>query len=105
MKTENIIAVGAGPSGLSLSALASTCSEVSVSLLERAAHFEWHCGMMLNNARMQSNALKDLVTPVDPTNPFGFLSFLKFHGRLYSALVNGLDNVSRKEFEAYLVAR
>ncbi len=102
MNTKNILAIGAGPSGLSLSALATTRSEISVTLLEARPNFEWHSGMMLRNARMQSSALKDLVTPVDPSSPFGFLSFLKSKGRLYSALVNGLGSVSRKEFEQYL---
>ncbi len=49
MNTKNILAIGAGPSGLSLSALATTCSENSVTLLEARPNFEWHSGMMLRN--------------------------------------------------------
>jgi lysine N6-hydroxylase len=97
------VAVGAGPSNLSLAALASTfADEMRVTLFEKQPEVTWHAGLLVDGARIQSSVLKDLVTLVDPTNSFGFLSYLKAKRRLYRAVVRGLDRVARVEFEDYL---
>ena len=101
-KQLSFVAIGAGPSGLSLSALATSVSDISSVVLEQNEQISWHSGLMLDDVKMQSSALKDLVTPVDPTNPYSFLSYLKSKRRLYPALVNGLSEISRIEFEDYL---
>lgn len=98
-----VVAVGAGPSNLSLAALASRfADEIRVTLFEKQPEVTWHAGLLVDGARMQTSVLKDLVTLVDPTNPFGFLSYLKARRRLYRAVVRGLDRATRVEFEDYL---
>jgi lysine N6-hydroxylase len=52
--------------------------------LEREPDFDWHPGMLLADATLQTPFLADLVTLADPTSPFSFLSYLKESGRLYS---------------------
>ncbi|MEI9997647.1 MAG: SidA/IucD/PvdA family monooxygenase [Rhizomicrobium sp.] len=99
---RSIVAVGAGPSNLSLAALAHPLADVDVILLERKKELRWHADQLVGNARMQTNALKDLVTLMDPESAFSFLAYLKDKRRLYRAIVRGLDHVTRAEFEDYL---
>ena len=101
MNSSESLSIGAGPSDLSLPALAKNRPDISVSVLESKRRIDWHPGIQSSNARMQSSALalKDLVIPVDPRTRFGFLSFFKPKRRLYSGLVGGLGDVSRIEFE------
>lgn len=98
----SVVAIGAGPSNLSLAALAHPLPDVDVTLIERKAELNWHAGLLVDGALMQTNALKDLVTPIDPTSAYGFLAYLKDKRRLYRAIVRGLDRVTRLEFEDYL---
>lgn len=103
MKTSHsIIAVGAGPSNLSFAALAEPLGALDVTVLERASAVRWHSGMQVDDAELQVSYLKDLVTLVDPTSRFSFLSFLKFEKRIYRSLVANRDYTSRLEFERYL---
>ncbi|MGH9158968.1 MAG: carboxypeptidase regulatory-like domain-containing protein, partial [Vicinamibacteraceae bacterium] len=48
---------------------------------ERSTAFEWHPGMLLPGAKLQTACLKDLVTAVAPTSPHSFLAYLVAHGR------------------------
>ena len=62
----------------------------------------WHSGMLLQDAQLQVSYLKDLVTLVDPTSRFSFLSFLHEKDWLYRALVANRHGVSRRQYEEYL---
>ncbi|HXV92057.1 MAG TPA: SidA/IucD/PvdA family monooxygenase [Pseudonocardia sp.] len=95
------VGVGIGPANLSLAALLADEPGLTATFIDRKPDFDWHAGLMLPDARMQVSFLKDLVTPVDPTNPYSFLSFLVERKRLYRLLVTGRDRVPRKEFEQY----
>ncbi|WP_375779282.1 SidA/IucD/PvdA family monooxygenase [Bradyrhizobium sp. ma5] len=98
----DVIAIGAGPANLSLAALAAPIPEMSLHILERSETLQWHPGMLIGGAVMQTSPLKDLVTPADPTSAYSFLAYLHDQRRLYQAIVRGLDRVSRSEFEDYL---
>lgn len=100
-KTFDLVGVGIGPSNLSLAALTSREPDLSAVFLDHKETFEWHPGLMLPDAQMQVHFLKDLVTPVDPTNPHSFLAFLVDTKRLYRMLVTGRSKVPRREFEQY----
>ncbi|MFP4896868.1 lysine N(6)-hydroxylase/L-ornithine N(5)-oxygenase family protein [Paraburkholderia sp. EG304] len=102
MSRESVVAVGAGPANLSLAALAYNQRELAVTVFERALDPAWHPGLMVDGALMQTSFLKDLVSLVDPTNPYSFLAYLKDHRRLYRAVVCGLDRITRQEFQDYL---
>jgi lysine N6-hydroxylase len=95
-------AIGIGPANLSLAALAAELPGLHGVHLERRPQFSWHPGLMLPDASMQSSYLKDLVTPVDPGNPYSFLAFLVDKGRFHEFLTADFRAVSRIEFDQYL---
>src|SRR5712675_129933 len=98
-RTFDLVGVGLGPSNLSLAALLSGEPDLSTAFIDGKGAFDWHPGLMLPDAQMQVHFLKDLVTPVDPTNPHSFLAFLVESKRLYRLLVTGRSKVPRREFE------
>lgn len=100
-RTFDLVGVGLGPSNLSLAALLSGEPDLSTVFIDGKGAFDWHPGLMLPDAQMQVHFLKDLVTPVDPTNPHSFLAFLVESKRLYRLLVTGRSKVPRREFEQY----
>lgn len=99
---DTVVAIGAGPANLSFAALMRPFPEIETVLFEKKERLSWHSGLMLADSKLQTNALKDLVTPVDPTNNFSFLCYLQENNRLYSGLVSGLGSIDRIEFEDYL---
>jgi len=99
--THDIIAIGCGPSNLSLAALATEVDGLDVAVLEAADAFEWHPGMMFPGTYLQVSPIKDLVSLVSPTNPFSFLNFMVSQGRVYRYLVSSRGGVTRREFEQY----
>lgn len=100
-ETLDLVGVGVGPANLSLAALLHGNDQVSKIFLDRKKVFDWHAGIMVPSAQMQVHFLKDLVTPIDPTNPFSFLAFAVEAKRLYRLLITGRSHVPRKEFEQY----
>jgi lysine N6-hydroxylase len=97
----DVLAIGAGPANLSLAALADPVPGLDVSVLEARSSVAWHPGLLWSDSRLQVSPLKDLVTPVDPTSRFSFLSFLREHGRLYRHIIAGDGYVHRMEFSQY----
>ena len=102
---ENVLdlaGLGIGPFNLSLAALADSLPDHTVQFFDRKPSFSWHPGLMLPGAHMQTSYLKDLVTPVNPTSPWSFLSYLVQHGRFYQFLATEKTAISRKEFVDYM---
>ncbi|MFE2970165.1 lysine N(6)-hydroxylase/L-ornithine N(5)-oxygenase family protein [Streptomyces sp. NPDC059340] len=100
--TYRLIGIGAGPANLSLAALLDTSENASEDVFfEAKERFQWHSGMMLPDAEMQVHFLKDLVTPVDPTNPHSVLAYAVSRGELYRLLNTRRQRLPRREFEAY----
>lgn len=94
--------IGVGPSNLSLAALLHTSDDRERDIFfEARPQIAWHSGMMLPDAEMQVHFLKDLVTPVDPTNPYSFLAFLVGRGDFYRLLNSRRRHLTRREFESY----
>ncbi|MCP3392205.1 SidA/IucD/PvdA family monooxygenase [Bradyrhizobium sp. CCGB12] len=100
--SHDVIAIGAGPANLSLAALSAPIPELSLRILERSGSVNWHSGLLVGGAVMQTSPLKDLVTPADPTSAYSFLAYLHEKRRLYQAIARGLEHVSRREFGDYL---
>ncbi|MGO0309516.1 lysine N(6)-hydroxylase/L-ornithine N(5)-oxygenase family protein [Endozoicomonas acroporae] len=94
--------LGAGPFNLSLAALLDSQPTISTRFFDKKATFGWHPGLMLPGAHMQTSCLKDLVTAVQPTSPWSFISFLVNKGRFYSFLSTEKMVISRTEFVEYL---
>lgn len=102
MQTLDLAGIGIGPFNLSLAALLAPVPGVRARFFERRPAFDWHPGMMLPGTRMQTSYLKDLATPVDPTSPYGFLSYLVEKGRFYRFVNADFPRVRRVEFADYL---
>jgi len=97
------LGIGAGPSNLSLAALNDHRPGLKSLFLDaKPAGLAWHAGLLLPESRLQTHFVKDLVTPVDPTNPFSFVSYLVKHKRLYKFLTADFAQISRVEFSDYL---
>ncbi|WP_436115792.1 lysine N(6)-hydroxylase/L-ornithine N(5)-oxygenase family protein [Phyllobacterium sp. LjRoot231] len=98
----DLAGIGIGPSNLSLASLLDGVGNVKAHFYERQPAFNWHPGMMLPDVELQSSYLKDLVTPVMPTSPWSFISYLVAHKRLYAFLNAQYEAVPRREFAQYL---
>lgn len=102
--TENlydVIAIGLGPFNLSLASLTDNITDIKSLVLEQRSHFDWHPGMMLESAHLQTPFMSDLVTLADPTHPLSFLSYIKQQGRLYSFYIRESFYLMRKEYNQY----
>jgi lysine N6-hydroxylase len=97
----DVAGVGIGPFNLSAAALLQPLKELRAVFYERAPEFQWHSGLLFPEATIQVSFLKDLVTLVDPTNPYSFLSFLSSTKRLYSFITASFPRLSRVEFNQY----
>ncbi|MFT2750593.1 lysine N(6)-hydroxylase/L-ornithine N(5)-oxygenase family protein [Clavibacter sp. Sh2036] len=99
-RIRDVVAVGLGPANLGLACLADPL-DLDLVVLERKPRFDWHPGMMLPTAHLQTPFLADLVTLADPTSRFSFLAYLKDTGRLYSFYIREDFFVLRSEYVAY----
>lgn len=97
----HVTGIGIGPANLSLAALLQPCRDIKSRFLERKDEFQWHPGLLLPNAELQVAFLKDLVSLVDPTSKYSFLSFLRERNRLYSFINANFRQVLRREFNEY----
>ena len=97
----DVVGIGVGPANLSLAALLHPVAEIGALFLEARDDFAWHPGLLMSESTLQSSYLKDLVSLVDPCNPFSFFNFLVKNRRVYRFLVANLPSVSRREYAAY----
>jgi len=95
------LAIGLGPANLSLAALAASHQDLSIQFIEKKPRFEWHEGALLAESSLQSSFLRDLVTLVDPTHRFSFLSYLHQNKRMYQFMAADFAHVPRAEFNRY----
>jgi len=100
-ETHDLLGVGIGPFNLSLAALLSPLPNIESKFFDARDSFIWHAGQLLPDAEIQVSHLKDLVTLVDPTNPYSFLAYLRKHKRLYRFINGKFSHVLRKEFSQY----
>jgi len=104
MKTEKIysvIGIGIGPFNLGLAALIEPVEELSALFFDQSEGFDWHPGLMLDNASLQVPFLADLVTMADPSNPYSFLNYIKESDRLYRFYIRESFFIFRKEYNQY----
>ncbi|MFE2300937.1 lysine N(6)-hydroxylase/L-ornithine N(5)-oxygenase family protein [Streptomyces sp. NPDC059445] len=99
--TYDFVGIGLGPFNLGLACLTEPITELSGVFLESKPHFEWHSGMFLEGAHLQTPFMSDLVTLADPTSPYSFLNYLKESGRLYSFYIRENFYPLRVEYDDY----
>ncbi|NTE87967.1 lysine N(6)-hydroxylase/L-ornithine N(5)-oxygenase family protein [Agrobacterium rubi] len=93
--------VGLGPFNLGLACLARPVPELRSIFLDRNQGFNWHPGMLLENATLQTPFMGDLVTLADPTSPFTFLNYVKEQGKIYSFYTREDFFLLRNEYNLY----
>ncbi|MBD0707856.1 MULTISPECIES: lysine N(6)-hydroxylase/L-ornithine N(5)-oxygenase family protein [unclassified Streptomyces] len=99
--THDFIGIGLGPFNLGLACLTEPIEELNGVFLESKPDFEWHSGMFLEGAHLQTPFMSDLVTMADPTSPYSFLNYLKEKGRLYSFYIRENFYPLRVEYDDY----
>lgn len=102
MHTHDLVGVGLGPFGLSLAALADGLPDLDAVFLDQRESFAWHPGLLLEGATLQVPFLADLVTLVDPTSRWSYLSYLRESGRLFRFYLAERFQVPRTEYDDYL---
>ncbi|GAA2837886.1 lysine N(6)-hydroxylase/L-ornithine N(5)-oxygenase family protein [Kitasatospora paracochleata] len=101
MTTHDFVAVGLGPYNLGLACLTAPLEELDGIFLESRSEFDWHPGMLLDFATLQTPFMADLVTLADPTSPYSFLNYLKEVGRLYPFYIREMFYPVRAEYNEY----
>ncbi|MEU8300040.1 lysine N(6)-hydroxylase/L-ornithine N(5)-oxygenase family protein [Micromonospora sp. NPDC048909] len=101
MSTHDFIAIGLGPYNLGLACLTAPIPELDGVFLESRPGVDWHPGMLLESARLQTPFMADLVSLADPTSPFSFLNYLKEIGRLYPFYIRESFYPLRSEYDGY----
>jgi len=100
-KIYSVIGIGIGPFNLGLAALIEPVEDLSALFFDQSEGFDWHPGLMLNNATLQVPFLADLVTMADPTNKYSFLNYIKESGRIYKFYIRENFFIYRKEYNEY----
>lgn len=101
MRVHDFAAVGVGPFNLGLACLTDPVPDLDGIFLDQRPGFDWHPGMMLQGATLQTPFIADLVTLADPTSPFSFLSYIKQQGRIYSFYIRESFFLLRTEYNRY----
>ncbi|MFD4004664.1 lysine N(6)-hydroxylase/L-ornithine N(5)-oxygenase family protein [Streptomyces rubiginosohelvolus] len=98
---HDFVGIGLGPFNLGLACLTEPLEELNGIFLESKPEFNWHPGMFLNGAHLQTPFMADLVSLADPTSRFSFLNYLKRKGRLYSFYIRENFYPLRTEYDEY----
>nr|WP_254663111.1 SidA/IucD/PvdA family monooxygenase [Haladaptatus sp. W1] len=96
----DVVGIGLGPFNLGLAALLDD-TESDALFLERKPEFEWHGGMLMEDATLEVPFLADLVTLADPTSEYTYLNYLRETDRLYEFYFYETFQVPRREYDDY----
>ncbi|EFW90927.1 monooxygenase [Haladaptatus paucihalophilus DX253] len=96
----DVVGIGLGPFNLGLAALLEE-TESDALFLERKPEFEWHGGMLIEDATLEVPFLADLVTLADPTSEYTYLNYLRETDRLYEFYFYETFQVPRREYDDY----
>ncbi|GAB3407002.1 lysine N(6)-hydroxylase/L-ornithine N(5)-oxygenase family protein [Flindersiella endophytica] len=97
----DLVGVGIGPFNLSLAALASGVDGLRARFYDAKPEWSWHPGLLFDEAKLQVPFLADLVTLVDPTSRWSFLSYLREHDRLFPFYFSERFHAPRREYDHY----
>lgn len=99
--TYDFIGIGIGPFNLGLAALTQPIADCKAIFFDRTEQFNWHLGLMLDDATLQVPFMADLVTMADPSSPYSFLNYLKQSGRIYKFYIRENFFILRREYNSY----
>lgn len=98
----DVLGIGVGPFNLGLAALLEDASaDLEVCFLEQEPAFNWHEGMLIEETTLEVPFLADLVTMVDPSNPYSYLNYLSERNRLYEFYFYEEFFIPRREYNEY----
>lgn len=100
-KIYDFAGIGIGPFNLSLACMVEPINELDGIFLDKSTGFNWHPGLLFDEARLQTPFMSDLVTLADPTSPFSFLNYIKEQGRIYSFYIRENFFLLRNEYNQY----
>ncbi|HLY71331.1 MAG TPA: SidA/IucD/PvdA family monooxygenase [Puia sp.] len=98
---HDLIGIGIGPFNLGLAALAHDIPNLKTLFFDKQESFNWHAGMLLDNARLQVPFFADLVTLSDPRSKFSYLNYKHARGRLIPFGIHEKYYILRKEYNEY----
>ncbi|EIT86377.1 L-lysine 6-monooxygenase [Fictibacillus macauensis ZFHKF-1] len=94
------IGIGIGPFNLGMAALAAD-TELNCLFFDKKPEFSWHEGMLIEGSSLQVPFLADLVTMIQPTSRYSFLSYLHEQNRLYHFYFFEKFHIPRVEYNHY----
>nr|WP_300311432.1 SidA/IucD/PvdA family monooxygenase [Halomonas sp.] len=97
----DFIGIGLGPFNLGLACLTEPLDDLNGLFIDQADSFDWHPGMLIEGAHLQTPFMADLVTLADPTSRFSVLNYLKQTGRLYPFYIRENFFLLREEYNRY----
>lgn len=97
----DFVGIGIGPFNLGLACLSEPVEGLNGVFLDQNPGFDWHTGMMLESAHLQTPFMADLVTLADPTSRYSLLNYMKQKGKLYSFYIREDFFLMRKEYNQY----
>jgi lysine N6-hydroxylase len=97
----DIIGIGIGPFNLGLAALAHKIKKLNCIFFDQKSGFNWHPGLLLDQATVQVPYYADLITMADPTSRFSYLNYLHKNQELFRFAIHEKDRVTRKEYNVY----
>lgn len=97
----DLVGIGIGPFNLGLAALTDPIDSLDTLFLDERPGFDWHPGMLMDSALLQTPFMADLVTLADPTSRYSFLNYAKHTGRLYPFYIRENFFLHRKEYNHY----
>ncbi|WP_121820801.1 lysine N(6)-hydroxylase/L-ornithine N(5)-oxygenase family protein [Halostella salina] len=101
-RVHDLVGIGVGPFNLGLAALLDDApADLDVAFLEQEPEFNWHEGMLIEGTTLEVPFLADLVTMVDPSNPYSYLSYLRERNRLYEFYFYEEFFIPRREYNEY----
>lgn len=102
-----LVGIGLGPANLAMAVAvaeregAPRLNQHDTLFLEHKSGFAWHPNMQVDEARIQTPFMKDLITQCNPRSHFTFLNYLKESGRLDSFINLREFYPTRHEFDNY----
>lgn len=100
-KIYDIIGIGIGPFNLGMAAMLEDLPQLSSIFFDQSPAFNWHAGMLLQNARLQVPFYADLITVVNPCSKFTFLNYLKQKQKLFRFAIQENNFPTRREYNDY----
>ncbi|QXI40116.1 lysine N(6)-hydroxylase/L-ornithine N(5)-oxygenase family protein [Pseudomonas xantholysinigenes] len=97
----DLLGVGVGPFNLGLCALLQPLDQVDSLFFEAKPRFEWHAGMLIDDATLQVPFTADLVTMVEPRSRYTYLNYLHEQGRLHQFCSYESFYAPRAEYNRY----